>query len=51
MDMVATRLPGSWNAWDLTDLLGRSLGRIAEEPGRRFFIAPRGAGATSSGRP
>ena len=28
------------NAWDLTDLLGRSLGRITEEPGRQFFIDP-----------
>jgi hypothetical protein len=49
MDMVATRLPGSWNAWDLTDLLGRSLGRIAEEPGRRFFIAPSGRGRSVIG--
>jgi hypothetical protein len=47
--MVPTRLPGSWNAGDLTDLLGRSLGRIAEEPGRRFFIALSGRGPSVIG--
>jgi hypothetical protein len=30
------------NAWELTDLLGRSMGRIVEEPHDRFTIQPGG---------
>jgi hypothetical protein len=30
------------SAWDLTDLLGRSMGRIVEEPHERFTIQPDG---------
>ena len=42
---TAERLPWVQNAWTLTDLLGRPLGSILEEPGRRFFIDPEGRGA------
>jgi hypothetical protein len=38
MDVVVTRAPGGALAWDLTDLLGRSLGQVAEARGRQFFI-------------
>ena len=44
MDMMVTHVTGGWMAWDLTDLLDRPLGRITEEPGQRFFIAPSGRG-------
>jgi len=40
MDVVVTRAPDGEMAWDLTDLLGRPLGRVTEEPGPRFFIDP-----------
>jgi hypothetical protein len=30
------------NQWDLVDLLGRSMGRIAEHPAKRFTIHPDG---------
>ena len=38
MDVVVTRAPGGVLAWDLTDLLGRPLGQVAEARGRQFFI-------------
>ena len=31
---------GVRNAWTLTDLLGRPLGQITEELGRKFFVEP-----------
>jgi len=42
MDVTVTRAPDDWRAWDLTDLLGRPMGRITEEPGPRFMIRPNG---------
>jgi hypothetical protein len=49
MDITVTptpeRPPWVQNAWTLTDLLGRPLGSILEEPGSRFFIDPEGRGA------
>ena len=38
MDVVVTRALGGELAWDLTDLLDRSLGQVAEARGRHFFI-------------
>ena len=38
MDIAVTRTTSS--IWSLVDLLGRPLGRIIEEPGRRFIIEP-----------
>ena len=44
MDITVTptpeRPPWVQTAWALTDLLGRPLGSILEEPGSRFFIEP-----------
>jgi len=40
MDVVVARARGGALAWDLTDLLGRPLGQIAEARGRQFFIDP-----------
>ena len=40
MDITVTRAVNDEKAWDLTDLLGRPVGRVAEEPGKRFFIRP-----------
>jgi hypothetical protein len=45
MDITVTRAADCRRAWTLTDLLGRPLGSILEEPGRRFFIDPEGRGA------
>ena len=49
MDVAVTltpeRPPWVQNAWTLTDLLGRRLGSVLEEPGSRFFIDPEGRGA------
>jgi hypothetical protein len=50
MDVTVTRAPGGEMAWDLTDLLGRPLGRVTEEPGPRFFIDPSGRGRTLMAR-
>jgi len=38
MDIAVTRADRF--AWNLTDLLGRSLGRIVEAPANRFVIEP-----------
>ena len=38
MDIAVTRR--GRNVWGLADLLGRPLGRIIEEPGKRFIIEP-----------
>jgi len=38
MDITVTRAADDRLAWDLTDLLGRPVGRITEAPGRQFFI-------------
>lgn len=44
MDVTVT--PGeSGNAWELTDLLGRSLGHIKLTADRRFMIFPEGQAA------
>ena len=44
MDVMVRRAaqppPGVRTVWDLTDLLGRSLGQIAEASGHQFFIDP-----------
>jgi hypothetical protein len=37
MDVVVTRAPGGVLAWDLTDLLGRPLGQVAEARGQVFI--------------
>jgi hypothetical protein len=42
MDINVTRT--DWNVWSLADLLGRPLGRIIEEPKKRFMIEPDGRG-------
>jgi len=48
MDMIVTRIPKmtSWdrNAWTLTDLLGRPLGRITKHLSGTFIIEPSGRG-------
>jgi len=36
MDITVTRT--SSNVWSLVDLLGRPLGRVIEEPGKRFTV-------------
>src|SRR5215213_2282569 len=52
VDVTVTRtaegFPRLQNTWDLTDLLGRPLGRITEEPGGRFFIDPSQRGRESN---
>jgi hypothetical protein len=40
MDVVVTRAENGWQVWDLTDLLGRPMGRITKHPGPRFIIEP-----------
>ena len=40
MDVMVTRAADAWNAWTLTDLLGRPMGRITEYLGPRFIIEP-----------
>jgi hypothetical protein len=40
MDITVTRAFSFQRAWTLTDLLGRPLGHITEEPGQQFFIDP-----------
>ena len=40
MDVIVT--PADEGAWNLTDLLGRSMGRIVEEAPKQFFIDPAG---------
>ena len=42
MDITVTRARGDWTVWNLTDLLGRSMGRIVEGPHERFTIQPDG---------
>ena len=42
MDVTVTRTADDRTAWDLTDLLGRPMGRITEEPGPQFFIETAG---------
>ena len=41
MDVIVTPA-GTEGDWNLTDLLGRSMGRIVEEGSKRFFINPDG---------
>jgi hypothetical protein len=41
LDVIVTPAHGG-TAWNLTDLLGRSMGQIVEEEARRFFIDPAG---------
>ena len=40
MDVIAT--PAGEGAWNLTDLLGRSMGQIVEEGPKQLFIDPAG---------
>jgi hypothetical protein len=40
VDITVTRAAGDWMTWDLTDLLGRPMGRIRKHPGPRFIIEP-----------
>ena len=42
--LAAQRPPGVRTVWDLTDLLGRSLGQITEASGQQFFIDPNARG-------
>ena len=39
MDITVTRAAANWMAWNLTDLLGRPVGRITGA-GHRFVIEP-----------
>ena len=41
MDVIVTPVDGG-TAWQLTDLLGRSMGRIVESDGHRFTIRSEG---------
>ena len=41
MDVIVTPA-GEEDAWNLTDLLGRSMGQIVEEEPKQFFIDPAG---------
>ena len=41
MDVTVTPVTGK-PMWDLTDLLGRSMGHILEETAERFTISPAG---------
>ena len=41
MDVIVTPA-GTEDAWNLTDLLGRSMGQIVEEEAKQFFINPAG---------
>jgi hypothetical protein len=41
LDVTVRPVEGE-NQWDLVDLLGRSMGRIAEDPPNRFTIHPDG---------
>jgi hypothetical protein len=42
MDVIVTPAGEEGNAWNLTDLLGRSMGQIVEEEAKQFFIDPAG---------
>ena len=42
MDVIVTPAGEEGNAWNLTDLLGRSMGQIVEEEPKQFFIDPAG---------
>ena len=41
MDVIVTPADEG-DAWNLTDLLGRSMGQIVEEEAQQFFIDPAG---------
>ena len=41
MDVIVTPAQEA-DAWNLTDLLGRSMGQIVEEEPKQFFIDPAG---------
>ncbi len=41
MDVVVTRTDDA-SAWTLTDLLGRSMGRVTEDQSQQFRIEPEG---------
>jgi len=41
VDVIVTRADEE-DAWNLTDMLGRSMGQIVEEEPKRFFIDPAG---------
>jgi hypothetical protein len=41
LDIIVTPSQAG-HAWDLADLLGRSMGRIAEDSSKRFVIQPDG---------
>ena len=41
MDLIVARAAES-DGWSLTDLLGRSMGSVTEEPGQAFTIRPAG---------